>query len=147
MCMHACVCHLVCLCAMCMQEPLKARRGWWIPVVTKKLGREAEQPASVPTLLGESKECPSAWPPLAMPSSATSDCASVDTWLSHCGHTAMLLRTHGCATEDTWLCHCGHTALHILMHKHPQMFICKMEERNNVYGRGVFWGEKSRFWL
>lgn len=53
--MHARVCHLVCLCATCMQELLKARRGWWIPGATKKLGREAEHLVSIPTLLGESK--------------------------------------------------------------------------------------------
>lgn len=76
---HACMCHLVCLCATCMQEPWKARRGWQIPVVTKKLGREAEHLVSIPTLLGDSKECPSARPPVAIPSSATSDCASADT--------------------------------------------------------------------
>lgn len=75
---HACMCHLVCLCATCMQEPWKARRGWQLPVVTKKLGREAEHLVSIPTLLGDSKECPSARPPVVIPSSATSDCASAD---------------------------------------------------------------------
>lgn len=73
------MCHLVCLCATCMQEPWKARRGWQIPVVTKKLGREAGHLVSIPTLLGDSKECPSARPPVVIPSSATSDCASADT--------------------------------------------------------------------
>lgn len=115
MCMHACM-HVSSCLFVCHVHAgaLEGQKRMTDPSGDKEAERKAEEPASVPTFLGESKECPSAWPLVAIPN---------------------------CHIR---LCLCGHTALHILMYKHPHMFIGNTEERNNVYSKGVFWGEKNQ---